>query len=226
MNSQLFLSKKFLQILNNGGNTADLLNEFIFFSQEFTKVSKCQIFSRDETNTLKVSISVSDRTTDFEKQDKIENLVRETIKKHLLTNESSLKVGSFLSNNETIFYSIFTLMNKSIPTGALVLYHDEKIARKTLFIEIVDFLSELLMLANQDLKFNEKSKTKNLNNLALTSRQKLILGYLCDGYTAVEISKKLNFSPGTIRLEIAKIYAVMGVKTRQEATYKASRLQV
>lgn len=226
MNSQLFLSKKFLQILNNGGNTADLLSEFIFFSQEFTKVSKCQIFLRDETNTLKVNISVSDRTSDFEKQDDIENSIRETIKKLLFVNQGSLKAGSFLSNKETIFYSIFPLINKSIPTGALVIYHNEKITRKTMFIEIVDFLSELLMLANQDLIVKVNTKTKNLNNPALTSRQKLILGYLCEGYTAVEISKKLNFSSGTIRLEISKIYAVMGVRTRQEATYKASRLEI
>jgi DNA-binding CsgD family transcriptional regulator len=53
--------------------------------------------------------------------------------------------------------------------------------------------------------------------VALTPREREVLGYLCLGYTNREIALACATSPNTVRNQLASIFAKLGATTRAEA---------
>ena len=59
------------------------------------------------------------------------------------------------------------------------------------------------------------------NDFGLTSREKQVLGYLSEGASNQEISKKLNLSVNTIKVHVCNILHKMSVSDRTQAAIKA-----
>lgn len=59
------------------------------------------------------------------------------------------------------------------------------------------------------------------NTIELTSRLKKVLTYICQGYTAVKIAKKLKISHSTVRNDISALFKMTKTKTPAHLVYQA-----
>lgn len=59
--------------------------------------------------------------------------------------------------------------------------------------------------------------------LALTSRQRDVLSLLVQGLSNKEIARELHISAGTIKIHLAALYRVLGVRNRQAAAVAGAR---
>jgi DNA-binding NarL/FixJ family response regulator len=64
----------------------------------------------------------------------------------------------------------------------------------------------------------------SLDGVALTPRQRSVLELLVQGMTNKEIARKLGISAGTIKIHLAALYRVLGVRNRQTAAAAGARL--
>jgi DNA-binding NarL/FixJ family response regulator len=51
----------------------------------------------------------------------------------------------------------------------------------------------------------------------LSSREKAVLSYLCEGFSNKEIALALEISPRTVQKHLERVYQVLGVESRAEA---------
>lgn len=65
---------------------------------------------------------------------------------------------------------------------------------------------------------------QSLDGVALTPRQRAVLELLVQGMTNKEIARKLGISSGTIKIHLAALYRVLGVRNRQTAAAAGARL--
>ena len=69
-----------------------------------------------------------------------------------------------------------------------------------------------------------ESGTRDVSARSFTRRQKLILEYLSDGLTYDQIAARIGYSHSTVRMELMRMYRVLGVSSRRDAIAVARRL--
>jgi len=121
------------------------------------------------------------------------------------------------------YISTVPVFSNSIAIGSLLIIHN-KIEETNLDVTLpLTFLAELTAIAMKSKTEVVEIKENTFSHPVMSKRQTEILKQLCNGLTTVEIAKLLNYSPGTVRLEISKIYSMLGVRTRQEAAFAAQK---
>jgi DNA-binding CsgD family transcriptional regulator len=215
---------KFLRLINSGGSLEQLIQEFTLCISAAYTIKGCLILMRTSINKFELS-----------SEEGLDNSFYESTKVHLAKlephlyqciNNQEIRLSisglDFSSEKASLQTSIVPIVKNSFPIGCLVLLHSEMKGDQNEIIKNLLTFSEFVSLylnGNQipakdpDLKFNH-----------LTERQKELLKYLCHDFTSQEIAKLMNFSNGTIRQETSKIYAILGVKTRQQAAFVAQRI--
>jgi len=78
--------------------------------------------------------------------------------------------------------------------------------------EAVDILRSV-----QRLEENEEERQQALSRIAqLTAKEKLVFGFLVEGYTIKEIAKRLEISYSTVNTHMNVIYRKLGVNMRSQ----------
>ena len=69
-----------------------------------------------------------------------------------------------------------------------------------------------------------ESTTTDVSVRSFSRRQRLILEYLSDGLTYDQIAARIGYSHSTVRMELMRMYRVLGVSSRRDAIAVARRL--
>lgn len=123
--------------------------------------------------------------------------------------------------------SCLPLIRDSVPTGCLVLAHNDGEGTAPFGEEVAGALAKLVAFfidANRT-KSNSNPSAGRLGGIEeMTTRQVQILALIAEGLTNAEIAGRILLSESTIRQETIRIYRALSVGNRHEAVAKGRAL--